>query len=82
MRRDLLKKMKHLETNHQIGATQCLAIATINLPLKGAFLMISLYSCCYFLPNRQNERNAYDCLVPLPPQPVRAAGGSQPYGCV
>jgi len=39
MRRDLQKKMKHLETNYQIGATQCLAIATINLPPKVAFLL-------------------------------------------
>jgi len=34
--------MKHLETNYQIGATQCLAIATINLPPKGAFLLYLL----------------------------------------
>jgi len=35
--------MKHLETNYQIGATQCLAIATINLPPKGAFFLPSFF---------------------------------------
>ena len=33
------KKNKVMETNYQIGATQCLAIATINFAPEGGFLV-------------------------------------------
>ena len=44
------KKNKVMETNYQIGATQCLAIATINFAPEGGFLVtgfVPLQDCTH-----------------------------------